>query len=172
MGAKDGFQSQKLNHAIKIHNMKNSILFFLSLSLFAMPNIWLVAQTPTVKLTTECGKIVESEFTNSNETQDIQIRLNAGDMIDINIVPVGNYLKMSAHVLDPGGSVIIKEDECTMFYNQSKSLIVKSEILSASGLYTIRVFNYYPTATVPGTVGAYTAYIKCKKRNGEVIEPK
>lgn len=145
---------------------------FLISFLFALaPITWLVGQKPTIAVTTECGKVVESEFTNNNEAQDVKLRLAAGDILDVNIIPIGNYLKVCAKVIDPGGTIIMDIKENTMYRTDKKSLIVKSEILSASGIYTIRISNYHPGNGF-GKVGLYTVSVRCIKRDGQVIEPK
>lgn len=118
------------------------------------------------KMNAECGSKIESEFTNNREDQDIQIQLNAGDMIEVTIVPIGSYLKVRADLLDSKGNKII-DGKTGMIGTNKKNEILKSEVLSSNGLYSVRIYNFWNDSYL----GVYTASITCIKRNGEVIKP-
>lgn len=138
------------------------ILAFLTMSQSAF--------SQTITLNAECGKILEGEFTALHERQDVKIRLGAGDVLEVNIIPVGKYLKVRAIILDPAGAEIVNSVN-GMFRTDKKSLIIKTETLSASGVYTLQVYDDMGS-TYESFVGAYSAYFTCYKRNGEIIGPK
>jgi hypothetical protein len=155
------------NH--KLIKMNNFFLTIAFLS-FLTTSHYILAQA-TITISTECGKAVESEFTNINESQDFKVRMAAGDRLELNIIPLGNYLKVRASILDPGNGNIYTNPNGT-WYPDQKSLVIKTDVLSASGIYTIRVSNFPLKSFVKGTVGTYTVYVKCYKRDGSIIEPK
>ncbi|MCB9826676.1 hypothetical protein H6804_00145 [Candidatus Nomurabacteria bacterium] len=128
-----------------------------------------VCHAQTVTLKTQCGKIVESEFTVLSEEQEFVIPMEAGDVLEINIVPFGSYLKVCAKIEDPGGGLVV-DTGSGMFGTEKKSLLVSTDVLSARGNYTLKVYN--SCANQWGNVGTYSVYVKCKKRDGTIIEPK
>ena len=143
-----------------------SILVFLTLFLFNPSTVY--SQKPTITLNSECGKVIQAEFTVKSERQDIKIFAEVGDVLDINIIPVGDYLKVWAELSDPADGEIIKEKP-GMFGTNKKSLVLKTGILSSKGTYTLSLYN---TISSKFNIGAYNVYIKCKKKNGDIIEPK
>lgn len=148
--------------------MRKAYFFSAFTSMIIFSSNCLYAQTTKV-MTTECGKAIEGEFTAKHEAQDIKIRMGAGDMLEVNVVPVGKYLKVRIEIYDPSGSQIYKDD-VGMFRNEKKNLVIKTDVLSASGFYTTRIYDHY--FGYETNVGSYTLYATCYKKNGDVIEPK
>ncbi len=149
--------------------MKHTTLFFtlVYFMLFITSNTY----AQSVQLSAKCGDVLESEFKNSKEHQDIEISMNSGDSFEVTVVPIGDHLKIRAEIYDPGGTVVPNSDKSGMFKSENQtSLVIQSGVLSANGKYKIRLYNYWSGRGK--NVGAYTAYFKCIKKNGEVINPK
>lgn len=149
--------------------MKNRFFFF---SLFCLSTVLpQINHAQTVKMSAKCGDILEGEFKNSTESQDIELSMNAGDAFEVTVIPVGKHLKVRLEIYDPGIQPIETETSGdVMFGDESiRSLVVNSGTLSSNGKYRIRLYNFY---AYPANTGAYTAYIKCVKKNGDIINPK
>lgn len=141
--------------------MRNQIYFLTAI--FILLNLAAIHAQSTITINAECGKAIEGEFTVQGESQDVKIRLGAGDVLEINVVPVGKYLKVRAEIFDPAMAVILPYEQ-GMFRSDKKSLVVKTDVLSASGLYTVRLSNWYSSDT--SNVGSYTIFVTCHKKGG------
>jgi hypothetical protein len=136
--------------------------------------------TPTISTASECGGSIESEFTQPAELHEYTVSMNAGDTLQISIVPIGNYLETAIAIAEPAGDIITSD------FERKKTPMVETEILSARGDYKIYVFNYrvYGNAakgqpdvqlqpfgnTYAGRAGTYTILITCVLRDGTEIQ--
>lgn len=148
--------------------MKKSNLF--CLLVFCCATHFANAQVSTVTMQAKCGDKFEGEFRVQHEQQEIKIPLGAGDILELSIVPLGDYLKIRYQLCDPSGALLV-DDYNGMFGNDKKSLEINTGVLSANGAYTIKIRNDSAYNSNDTMVGVYTVYVKCTKRNGQVIEP-
>jgi hypothetical protein len=162
------------------------IFFMFSLSIFTVQ-----AQDREKRgqaVVAQCGSIIDSEFSSNYEEQNFSIDVNAGDALDISVIPLGTQLKTSILITGPtnlgiGMSMGWDPEPSYFIYNEvEQQPKINSGILSATGKYTIRVINFqfytyyydrddYNSPSNAGGVGAYTVYIGCTLRDGTVINP-
>jgi len=124
---------------------------------------------------TECGSIVEGNFSSSYEAHGYQIDLNAGDSISTNVVPFGQGLETRISFFNPADQRIAYTD-ASLADRISTEVAPKLETssLAANGQYTIYITNYntnYGNVRGSGGIGVYTLYIGCTLRDGTIIEP-
>jgi hypothetical protein len=143
------------------------------LSLLFLRLLTIKAQEITTSLEVSCGDSVESEFTQPIEIHEYNVPMNAGDKLNITIVPIGAYLFTALPVLEPAGNEIIYNFEV------EASPVAATDILSGRGNYKIHVYNYpresniysnnYRKPTENGRAGVYTLFVGCTLRDGTEV---
>ena len=125
----------------------------------------------TASIPGKCGDTLESEFKNSQETQTIEISMNAGDQFEIMVVPVSDELKIRAEMYDSNNQVLANEEPTDLMFKDAtiRSITLTSGEIKSGGTFKIKLFNYQ---VEPDKTGIYNTYIKCIKSNGDVINPK
>jgi hypothetical protein len=126
-------------------------------------------------VTVSCGKQIKQEFgTAEKEKHEIKITLNAGDKLNFKIIPTGDYLNVRAEIKDPANGQIYPADPNRyiepMFTNHLRSLEISTGVLSASGTYTIIVYNNYKSYKHDSRAGEYTFITTCYKKDGTIIQ--
>jgi hypothetical protein len=137
-----------------------------------------LAQEPTTSVKVECGGSVESEFIGLAELHEYVVSVNAGDKINITVVPIGKYLETAVAVYEPAGDRIASD------FERKQTPEVETDVLSARGDYKVYVFNYiafgdtygggaelehYEYVDEGGRAGTYTVLIGCTLRDGTEI---
>lgn len=121
-----------------------------------------------------CGKQIKQEFGTGMEKHEISISLSAGDKLNFNVVPTGDYLNIRAEIRDPGNGLIFPADKNRyvepMFTKGQRSLEITTGILSATGTYTITLYNNYKRYKHDEKAGEYTFISTCYKRDGTVVQ--
>src|SRR4051812_10910497 len=114
--------------------MKKVIAF---MSLVILGGVHLFGQNKMVTLT--CGQQIKLEFGGGIENHLLKIALNAGERIEVKIVPTGQYLNIRGELKDPAKGMIYPENRNhfrePMFTNGDRSLEIATGILSATGTY-------------------------------------
>lgn len=125
----------------------------------------------TDKIQGKCGDTLEREFKNTKETQEIELSMNAGDLFEIMIVPLGDDLKIRAEFYGTDNQPIATEEPTDLMFKDEtvRSITLSSGEIKSDGTFKIRLFNYN---VEPDKTGIYNTYIKCIKSNGDVINPK
>lgn len=131
----------------------------------------LLSFAQTVKTAGKCGDTLEGEFKGSKETQEIEISMDAGDLFEIMIVPVNDELKIRAEMYGPENQPMVSEEPSDLMFKDEtvRSVTLISGEIQSAGTFKIRLFNY---DVDPGNAGVFNTYIKCIKRNGDVIKPR
>jgi hypothetical protein len=136
-----------------------------------------LAQEPTTSVKVECGGSVESEFVEPIELHEYIIPVNAGDKLNIAVVPIGEYLETAVAIYEPAGDKIASD------FERKQTPKVETEALSARGDYKVYILNYIaygngaqgPTILQPrpyvtsGRAGTYTILVGCTLRDGTEI---
>ena len=155
-----------------------TILIFLSSSFFyaSAQEIEVSDVTPT-----NCGDIIQGEFTSNFEQHLYGIELNPGDQLDVSVVPVGNQLNTGIPLFGPTGLVFAISDRDGMVTADGKYSRLETErtpkvntgALSARGTYLIGINNYSWVGILSnsGGVGVYTLFIGCTLNDGTEIKP-
>jgi hypothetical protein len=94
--------------------------------------------------------------------------MDAGDMLEFSVAPIGDYLQWVAYVSEPGGHVIFNGkngSSCTMPNNTS----INTGILSGRGQYYISIWNYVCRSS--GRHGVYSLHLGCSLRDGTKVKP-
>jgi hypothetical protein len=138
----------------------------------------------------KCGDILEDELTANLQENAYKLTLNAGDTLNVSLVPSGEQLSTTILVTGPT-NLGVSVSSGTIYSNYvyfeypSKEPRITTGKLSANGDFTIRIVNfdsyvgngYYPSDDtyrgnrVAGGIGVYTLYIGCTLRDGTVINP-
>lgn len=125
-----------------------------------------------------CGDIIENEFRANYESHIYTINLNAGDVLNILGVPLGDKLAFRFWMQDREANPIAWTDgdgnpEDTLYSKTEKRPNLNSGVLSSSGNYIIAIPNSNWGGNNPNEstgLGLYTLFVKCIKRDGTVIE--
>jgi hypothetical protein len=135
------------------------VFFLIQQNLYGQPQI----------VTVTCGKQIKQEFgTASKEHQEIKITLKAGEKLTFKAIPTGDYLNLRAEIKDPGNNLIFPADRYRnkyvepMFDKGLRSLEITTGTLSASGTYTIIIFNNYKGYKKDARAGEYTFVTTCE----------
>ncbi len=125
----------------------------------------------TDKVQGKCGDTLEREFKNTKETQEIELSMNAGDLFEIMIVPLGDDLKIRAELYNPDNQLMVTEEPTDLMFKDEtvRSITLTSGEIQSNGTFKLRLFNYY---LEPDKTGVYNTYIKCIMSNGDVLKPK
>lgn len=122
----------------------------------------------------KCGGIYEGEFNKNIERHEYNIKMAPGDKLELSTAPIGEYLGLRIDIYGPSKTPIIRQHSMKLVKGASS---VATKVLSGRGIYSIYVQNYAyknlaaRTGPIPGSLGAYSLYIKCTLRNGTVIKP-
>ncbi len=81
-----------------------------------------------------CGQQVQGTFTQADQVQEHRIEAESGQTLDIQVAPVGEYLKVWAILVEPNGSTIADS-------NYQKKVQLQTAQLSAKGLYKVKIYN-------------------------------
>lgn len=127
------------------------------------------AQTVTIQ--GKCGDTLESEFKNSTESQNIEISLLVGDLFEVMVVPLGDDLRIRAEMFDINNAPMENEEPTDLMFKDEtvRSITLYSGVVTSSGTFKIKLFNYQ---VEPDKTGVYNVYIKCIKSNGDILNPK
>ena len=170
--------------------LRISLTLFVLISCFGLRSMLYAQEIQRgTGISAECGNIIEDEFTSNYQEITYSINLKAGDSIDVSLVPLGAQLTTSIFVTGPtnigvgvsNGTFILAASQFYQPIPEEKPTL-KSGILSASGIYTIRIINFrfYQYITTRDIyegpdnsvgIGVYTLYIGCTLRDGTVINP-
>jgi len=144
--------------------MKHQLFLILALLPF-------ISYAQAAKMEGKCGDTLEREFKDGKETQEIEILMNAGDLFEIMVVPLSDDLRIRAEMYNSENQPIVNEEPTDLMFKDEtvRSITLNSGVLKSSGIFKIRLFNYY---VEPDKTGGYNTYIKCIKSNGDVINPK
>ncbi len=82
----------------------------------------------------ECGRQVQGHFSERLQFHEYKIAAEPGQTLDIQVSPVGDYLRVRVVVAEPGGDGIADSQY------QSK-VQLQTGRLSAKGLYSVKVYN-------------------------------
>lgn len=152
--------------------MTKKILIVLIL-LFSLLQQGLRVQSQNI--TVNCGDQITQEF-NSTKTDkhEIKIELAAGDKLSFKAIPTGDYLNLRAEINDPLNGRIFPPPGYVepMFKNGLRSLEISTGVLSASGTYTIIIYNNNLLYKHDARAGEYTFVTTCVKKDGSVIRNK
>lgn len=150
--------------------MKKTITFACILA-FLLIQLNLFGQPQTVTVT--CGRQIKQEFgttAKEQEQHEIRITLNAGDKLIFKAIPTGDYLNLRAEIKDPANNLIFPADRYRnkyiepMFEKGLRSLEITTGTLSASGTYTVILFNNYKGYKQDARAGEYTFVTTCDKK--------
>lgn len=111
------------------------------------------------KSTVTCTQTVVGEFTTPVEIHDYIIELVPKQVLEVSIIPTGDYLNYRIQFNDPVDEQLIF-DLGTFQDSNKRSITFKTGVLSGRGKYTFRVFNH-DTYERQGRVGEYTIIFKC-----------
>ncbi len=139
-------------------------------------------------VSTECGNIIEGEFTTNFQEQTYIINLRAGSELNVSVQPLGEHLFTAILITGPTNlGVALSNGEighASMFWDTvEREPKASTSTLGASGNYTIRVVNFsvnwinpytyatdsYRYTSATGGIGAYTLFVGCTLRDGTVI---
>jgi len=116
-------------------------------------------------ISVNCGKQIKQEFGAGNEKTEIKIKLNAGDKLSIKVIPTGDYLNIRAEVYDPSKGRIYPDNPSRytepMFINHARTLEITTGMLSATGIYSIMLYNNYKVYRKDARAGEYTFVTTC-----------
>lgn len=161
-----------------MRQLKATILILVLLGL-SVTSESALAQTATP---TECGAVIEDEFTQDNQPKLYTIQLSAGDRLQTSVVPLGSTLLTSTALYAPNDAVIwVGGDPGNNWSVPVSNPVMNTDVLSANGTYTIVVYNNWLSLRGDlgdgyggggrGGIGVYTLFIGCILRDGTVIEP-
>lgn len=135
----------------------------------------------------KCGDIVEGEFANNSEEHIYSLPMQPRESFEVAVVPAGDDLQNVIGIYGPTGVRIELSGQSYGWYMLvSKAPKLTSGVLSATGVYKIRVtntavgaFNNKTLASDTlgkeafyfGGVGAYTLTIRCTNGDGKITEP-
>jgi hypothetical protein len=155
------------------------IIRFMLISFVLLVFISSVVAQGTIQ--SQCGDIIESEFTATFQEHEYKLDLAPGDVLNLSVDTVGDVLKANIVLLAPDGAFLGAGGR---FYSSMPSYFLPisdptftSPVLSSRGNYTIIAWNgrvYYDGDRAnfeSGGVGIYTLYIGCTLRDGTVIAP-
>ena len=132
---------------------------------FIAPNI-LFAQQKQQNVATECGREIPMTFSAQREVNVIEINLNAGSKLHFTAIPTGDYLNIRAEIFDPSGARIFPENPYKfnepMFTEHLRQLDITTGSLSSTGIYKIKLFNYYKTYKHDERAGDYSLRVSCE----------
>jgi hypothetical protein len=158
---------------------KALILVILTFGLFRSITNAQDTEVATKTFNAKCGDIIEGEFSENYEEHSYGVEINAGDALDISVVPIGSSLQTWIVLRGPTNIPIVTSDannniSGNTIYSigiESQSSI-RTEILSARGTHKIVIgnYNYAWGYGASGGVGVYTLYVGCTLRDGTVIE--
>lgn len=107
--------------------------------------------------TVQCGDIVEGEFTQAQEKHTYFLSMQAGEVINFAIAPVGDFLQLRyVEVYEPAGKQIFER----RWVQNLRASVGK---LSARGTYTIILHSE--------NAGFYHLHVGCTLKDGREIEP-
>lgn len=151
---------------------KQIIMLFLVTLIFLGKGL---AQEPTTSVKVECGGSVESEFMEPVELHEYVVSVNAGDKLNIAVLPVGEYLETAIAIYEPAGDKIASD------FERKQTPKVETGGLSARGDYKVYILNYiaygdgFVDMLAPygnqsaGRAGTYTVLVGCTLRDGTEI---
>ena len=143
---------------------KNTIFILFSFAL--MCGSVSAEEKSTLSSNSTCGDIAEGEFKVTQELHTYKIGMEPGDVLDVQIIPVGAYLLLDGELYEPTGQNI----ENILSTGPGNKLIVKSKALSGRGEYKVQVRNYNNAYSGnKGRAGMYEIHFSCIKRNGQKI---
>lgn len=151
---------------IKKHSVVLVLFFFLLLQGLSVQS---------QNITVYCGDQITQEFNSAKtEKHEIKIELKAGDKLTFKAIPTGDYLNMRAEIMDPLNGQIFPPRGYVepMFKNGLRSLEISTGVLSASGTYTIIIYNNNLLYKHDARAGEYTFVTTCYKKDGTVIRNK
>ena len=118
-----------------------------------------------------CGESIEKEFTLAGEEHYINLKLEAGDVVEIELEPLGEYLNLAAQLIDPNDIGLVN-DIGTFGGKKKRKFNIKSGMLSGNGIYTLKVTNWIKGNASHGSnrTGVYSISVSCIKRDSKVNE--
>ena len=178
----------------KLYWVFTTVIFALAVLLHFAPTQVAYSQEG---ISVECGQILDAEFTDNLQEHIYLLDMAPRDSFEVSIQPAGDFLQTAIVAYGPSGLVIAGNGETTIYHNSwsplaysvEKSPTLPSGILSATGIYRIRVANTWIMGENSdlnnftegntllseqkyfGGVGLYTLSIGCTDRNGNKIEP-
>jgi hypothetical protein len=81
-----------------------------------------------------CGQQVQGRFNQADQVQEHRIEAEPGQTLDIQVAPVGEYLKVLAIIVEPSGATIADS-------KYQKKVQLTTGQLSAKGIYLIKIYN-------------------------------
>ncbi|MFN8491515.1 MAG: PPC domain-containing protein [Caldilineaceae bacterium] len=156
-----------------------SISLFLLLLLPVFPTAIVYSQNET---SVRCGEIIDGQFGQNAEEHIYLLTMQSRESFEVTVQPVGDFLKTVLGIYGPSGLLLAlsNSDEGNYRGQVSKSPKLTSGILSAKGIYKIRVTNtavdinndaLVTNVAYSGGIGDYALSIGCTKSNGSKIEP-
>lgn len=109
-----------------------------------------------------CGDIIDGEVTKEQNYDPYIIGLSPGDTIRVSAIPIGNEFAVQIALFYPAGS---KSLIANNWNNTPATQIAIETVVSATGDYQIHIHG--PNGS---QYGAYTVFVSCTLRNGDVIE--
>lgn len=97
-----------------------------------LPQALLCAGLPLPNV--RCGQQVQGRFSQASQVHEHRIEAEPGQTLDIQVVPIGEYLKIWVIVVEPSGAKIADS-------KYQKKVQLQTGQLSAKGLYLIKVYN-------------------------------
>ncbi len=147
--------------------MSHRILSTLWVSVFVVAQLLAVDGLHATETSVRCGDIVRGEFTKPQEILDYVLYMEAGQIIRIQAIPIGDFLNFRTQVLEPAGNLIYDSGEWDKDLEHDPN--VRTGTLSANGTYRIRLWNYGWTST--GNAGVFSLHIGCILADGTEINP-
>ncbi len=147
--------------------MSHRILSTFWVSVFAVAHLLAVDGLHATETSVRCGDIVRGEFTKPEEILDYVLYMEAGQIIRIQAIPVGDFLNFRTQVLEPAGNLIYDSGEYDSDLEHDPN--VRTGTLSANGTYRIRLWNYGWSST--GNAGVFSLHIGCILADGTEVNP-
>lgn len=134
---------------------------------------------------TECGDIIEGEFTQNAEEHFYLLAMSPKESFEVTLEPAGDDLQTLIGIYGPTDVRIGLSGEIAGWFTLvSKTPKLASGTLSSTGVYKIRVTNtavltnkmladdkLQQSPVYLGGVGAYTLFIRCTNSDGKITEP-
>lgn len=134
----------------------------------AQPEVVISSPIPAV-----CGDVIENEFLVDYEVHKYTLTMQAGDLIEAYVIPVGSRLSTRILFIAPNGEFFGHSKKSGLHDQTEPRPRAITGVLSANGVYEMDVSNWewlsWPRD--PTGVGVYTIYIGCTLKDGTVIRP-
>jgi hypothetical protein len=172
-----------------MNNTLKTVSYIFSLLIFTLPALAQEEVQRNAPMPVECGTIVPREFFHNAEEQAFAINVDAGTILDVSVVPLG---QLNTFIIITGPTNLgVAVSNAQMTPNEVRVVTLEPQPrittskLGSTGTYTIRVVNTkfvharayvfaedrYDMGYHPGGIGAYSLYIGCTLPDGRIIKP-